>query len=247
VSAERIGRLDLLRVGLRLLLLQSSWSEGILQSVGLAYCLVPGLRRIHENRDDLNAAIRRHRTPFNTHPFLAGVVAGAVLRMEADGAPPQQIASFTRDSMGPLGAVGDPFFRGALAPAASLIAALVALLGGALAGAVTLLVVFNLPHLIVRIAAVTIGFRDGPVALARAGGWVGPRKTRGLKLIAALAGGALLGTLVLGPGAAHPVLTGVVAIAVGLGCALTLALERTAWSYVVPLALATLMLGEMAI
>ncbi|MBW2277779.1 MAG: PTS system mannose/fructose/sorbose family transporter subunit IID, partial [Deltaproteobacteria bacterium] len=130
MSAGRIGRLDLLRVGLRLLVLQSAWSEGILQSVGLAYCLVPGLRRIHSTPAELDAAIRRHRTPFNTHPFLAGAIAGAVLRMEADGLPPQQIASFTRDSMGPLGAVGDPFFRGALAPTASLIAALAALLGG---------------------------------------------------------------------------------------------------------------------
>lgn len=247
MTDEAVKRTDLLRVGARLLLLQSGWSEGILQSVGFAYCLIPGLRRIHRTPEALDEAVRRHRTPFNTHPYLAGAVAGAVLRMEADGQPPNQIASFARDSMGPLGAVGDPFFRAALAPAASLVAALAALIGGPLIGAITLAVAFNMPHLVVRVASVAIGYREGPAALARTGAWVGPRRARALKLLAALAGGVLLGVAVLELGAGHPGLSAVVAVLVGLGCAIALTLRRAAWPYVVSLAFAALMLGEFAV
>jgi mannose/fructose/N-acetylgalactosamine-specific phosphotransferase system component IID len=234
-------------VGLRLLFLQCAWSEGGLQSVGLAYCLTPGLRRIHRTSTALDEAVRRHRNPFNTHPFLAGAVAGAVLRMEADGEPPEQISAFVRDSMGPLGAVGDPFFRGALAPAASLAAVLAALLGGPLIGALTLVVLFNAPHLALRIAAVSVGFREGPAALARLGAWIGPRSTRAVRTAAALAGGGVLGIAALDAGASHPVLAGAAVLAGGLGCGLALALRRVSWRYVVPLLLAALMLGELAL
>jgi mannose/fructose/N-acetylgalactosamine-specific phosphotransferase system component IID len=247
MSHEEIRRVDLLRVGVRLLLLQSGWSEGNLQSVGLAYCLVPGLRRIHRTPAALDEAVRRHRTPFNTHPYLAGAIAGAILRLEADSAPANQIASFARDSMGPLGAVGDPFFRGALAPAASLIAALIALLGGVWAGVVTLVVLFNLPHLAVRVASVAIGYREGPAALARTGAWIGHRRARALRLVAALAGGVLLGFAVLELGGTHQGLTAVVAIAAGLVGAIAMALRRSSWSYVVPLSLAAMVLAELAV
>jgi len=246
MNGGTIGRFDLLRVGLRLLLLQSAWSEGNLQSAGLAYCLVPGLRRIHRTQGELDAAVRRHRTPFNTHPYLAGTVAGAVLRMEADGLSPERIAGFTRDAMGPLGAVGDPFFGGALAPAASLLAALVALLGGPLAGVVTLIAAFNLPHLAVRIASVPIGYRRGPEALEGAGMWIGPRRARVIRLVAALAGGVLLGVLVLEFGVAHRGLAGLVAVLGGVGCAAALSRARTAWTYVVSVFLAAVVLGELA-
>jgi mannose/fructose/N-acetylgalactosamine-specific phosphotransferase system component IID len=247
MSASAIRRVDLLRVGLRLLLLQNAWSEGVLQSVGLAYCLVPGLRRVHRTPEALDEAVRRHRAPFNTHPYLAGAVAGAVLRMEADGEPPNRIAGFVRDAMGPLAAMGDPFFRAALAPAASLVAALVALLAGPLAGALALIALFNGPHLLVRIGAVGIGFRDGPQGLARTGSWIGPGRTRALRLTAALAAGLALGALVLELGRAHLGLTLIAALAAGLVCALVLARQRAAWSYVVPLFLAAMVLGEVAI
>lgn len=247
MSASAIRRIDLLRVGLRLLVLQNAWSEGVLQSVGLAYCLVPGLRRIHRTPEALDEAVRRHQSPFNTHPYLAGTVAGAVLRMEADGEPPAKISGFARDAMGPLAAVGDPFFGAALAPAASLLAALVALLAGPLEGALTLIALFNGPHLLVRIAAVGSGFRDGPHALARTGAWIGPRRIRALKLAAALVGGLVLGALVLELGSGHLGLTLIAAVAAGLVCALVLARQRSAWSYVVPLFLAAMVLGELAV
>jgi PTS system mannose-specific IID component len=247
MTGGTLRRIDLLRVGLRLTLLQSAWCEGGLQSIGLAYCLIPGLARIHPEPEALDAAVRRHRTPFNTHPYLAGTVAGAVLRMEADGRPPRQIAGFVRDSMGPLAAVGDPFFRGALAPAVSIAAALVALLWGSALGAVALLVLFNLPHAVVRVAGVAAGYRDGELALARVGSWIAARRTRTIRLAAALAVGVLLGVLALRLGGPHPALASLPIAACGLGCAALLARNRAAWPWVVLLILSAAVLAEVAL
>jgi mannose/fructose/N-acetylgalactosamine-specific phosphotransferase system component IID len=247
MSGKDVRKVDLLRVGLRLTLLQSAWSEGALQSAGLSYCLIPGLRRIHGEAAALDEAVRRQRAPFNTHPYLAGAIAGAVLRMEADHRPPKRIAAFAREAMGPLAAIADPFMRNALAPAVALIAALTAILAGALAAALTLLVLFNSIHLTLRIAGVVQGYREGEQILVRVGRWIGPRPTRALKWITALAGGVVLGLASLDLGCDYPWLaTGIVAAA-GLASAVLLAFKRTAWSYVLPVFLAALVLLEVSI
>jgi len=242
---RKLGTMDLLRVSLRLAFLQATWCEGSMQSEGLAYCLVPGLTRLKDDRDDLNSTLRKYRAPFNTHPYLVGVVAGAILRMEEDGASYKKVTSFLRGTMGPLAAVGDPFFKSALAPTAAVLASLVAILFGALAGVATLLVAFNLLHLMIRITGVFVGYRDGDVALTRVTGWMESRRTRFMKTGAATIGGMFLGFMAFESTSLSSPMIVAITGALTLVLAVGLVGRRSLWVYVAPALLAALFLMEV--
>ena len=236
---------DLLRVSFRLAFLQVTWCEGSMQSEGLAYCLVPGLGRIHDNKDSLNSSLRKYRAPFNTHPYMVGVVAGAILRMEEEGASYKKVTSFMRGTMGPLAAVGDPFFRSALAPTSAILASLAALLFGAIAGIAVLLVGFNLLHLLIRIRGVFVGYRDGEAALTRVTGWMESRRTRLLKTAAATIGGIFLGILLTDSGSIPVHMASWIGGAGALFLALGLVGRRALWIYVAPAMMVALFVLEV--
>ncbi len=72
------------RVYLRSLALQASWNDERMQNLGLLVALAPWLRR-----QDLEVASRRrfcqrHLGVFNTNPYLANLVIGGLLRLEAE-------------------------------------------------------------------------------------------------------------------------------------------------------------------
>jgi len=238
---------DLLRIGLRLTLIQSTWSECGMQSEGLAYCLALGFKRIFSSQQDVDDAVRRYRTTFNTHPFLAGVVAGAVLRMEEDGTSPKKIASFMRSIMGPLGALGDPFFKNALAPAASAVAAVIALIWGPIPGVVSFLLLFNLVHLIVRIAGIFVGYRDGEQVMTKPADWIGSARTRALKTVCSTSCGVAMGLMAFRffePNVTMTIILG------GLGCmacALVLKGRRFLWVYATPVLLGAVFAAELVL
>lgn len=152
-----------LRVLLRSLSVQGSWSYERLIGTGLAYMLLPALRRLHR-RDPaaLRAAVARHAGVFNSHPYLATVAAGAIVRLEADGADPGLIDRFKGALRGSLGALGDQLVWGAWRPAAVLLAIALLLAGAPWWLAVAaFLVVYNAMHLALRVWGWRIGMRGG--------------------------------------------------------------------------------------
>jgi PTS system mannose-specific IID component len=183
---------EMIQVSLRLSLLQSSWCEGGMQSIGLAYCLVPGLRRLYPDEPDLTRAMKRYKDPFNTHPFLAGVFTGAVLKLEEDRRSPAEIDAFIHGSMGPMAALADPLFAHALPAFVAVAASLAAIFGGPLAGIITLLVAFNTVHFAVRYCGIYMGFKDGDMVMLKFANWLNPKRTRRLKTLAAAGAGVVL-------------------------------------------------------
>lgn len=128
-----LSRLVRLRIWLRLLLLQASWNFERLQGLGFFYALLPGLRKLYSG-PELIAAAQRHPGYFNTHPYLAPLVAGAVLRLEEDQAlghreSPIDIADFKEMVAAPYAAIGDALFWGGLRPLAAGIALFFAVKG----------------------------------------------------------------------------------------------------------------------
>ncbi len=183
---SHIRKRDLLHTGLRLALFQSTWCEGGMQSVGLAYCLIPGLSNLAGSKKQLKDLVEVCAEPFNTHPYLGGVVAGIALNMAEHGKSKKEIQAFLHDVMGPLAALGDPFLKEALPIFVAAVTAIVAMWGGALLGIVTLLVLFNSVHLVVRIGGVVIGHRDGYGVMGRMGRWLSHNRTNFLRHAAAL-------------------------------------------------------------
>lgn len=181
---------DLIRVFLRSLAFQGSWSFRGMQSLGFAYAMDPALRRIHEGGDPYRKAIKRHLEFFNTHPFLAAAVLGCSVRLEAEGAE-DSVGRVKEALMGPCGAMGDSLFWGALKPLFVLVAVWTAHLG-VLWAPLLLVGGFGICNLGFRAAVFRWGYREGVgvvEGLARANliGWA-----RRMKAIAAVGVGVVL-------------------------------------------------------
>ncbi len=53
-----------------------------MQAAGWLYSIIPGLEKIHTNKNDLAASMSHNLEFFNTHPFLVTFVMGIVLSLE---------------------------------------------------------------------------------------------------------------------------------------------------------------------
>jgi len=196
----------LVRVFLRSLLLQASWNRRGMQNLGVAYALWPALERLYPDPGRRAAAAARHLAFFNTHPYLAPAILGGALRHEVRVArgeePAEAVERFKAALMGPFAAVGDSFFWLSLRPFAGMWAALLAPWIGLWAVAL-FLVLYNVPHLILRVRLFVAGWRGGDRVVeqvARAGL---PKWGARLRRTSAVGGGAavVVGVhLLTGPG-----------------------------------------------
>jgi mannose/fructose/N-acetylgalactosamine-specific phosphotransferase system component IID len=148
------------RIFLRSLLVQSSWNYAGLQNLGFFFMTWPALARRHLTPPEVARAGLRHLRNFNTHPYLAGLVAATVIRSEESGGSEEAVEGLKRSLMSALGAVGDEFFWATLRPFAAVVA-LPAALGGAVWAPLLMLAVYNIPHFSVRVLAIEAGFGEG--------------------------------------------------------------------------------------
>jgi PTS system mannose-specific IID component len=153
----------LAKVLLRSFLLQASWNFERLQSLGVLYTIAPALRFFYRG-EELVAAGKRHLEYFNTHPFMASPVLGAILDLEQKQSRGEAlqvgVQDFKRMVMAPYAAIGDAFFWGAIRPLAAGVALFFAFMGS-LWAPVVYLVLFNLPHLWCRVAGLLGGYSLG--------------------------------------------------------------------------------------
>jgi mannose/fructose/N-acetylgalactosamine-specific phosphotransferase system component IID len=158
-----IGKWPLLQVWLRLLMLQGSWNFERLQGGGWFYALAPILRILYGEKE-MRQIARDHVGYFNTHPYLAPTVVGAVINMEVDRAAGMDlalgVAEFKEMVAAPYAAVGDALFWGGLRPLAAGVAMLLAVKGLFFAPIVFLLL-FNALPLWFRVAGFLSGYKLG--------------------------------------------------------------------------------------
>ena len=148
---------------LRSFLVQASWNYETLIGTGFAFTLLPVLRYLHaSDQAAYRAALARHAEVFNSHPDLATVAAGAVSRLEADGADPRMVERFKSALRGSLGSLGDQLVWTAWRPACALLGLILLLLGAAWWLAILVfLVVYNTLNLALRIWGWSVGTRSG--------------------------------------------------------------------------------------
>lgn len=144
----------------RSLLHQASWNFERMQNLGFVYQLLPGLRRLY-GRPLPAGVLQRFSEYFNTQPYMASWVAATVLRLETRrlaGDPlPVDAAAFRNMVMAPYAAMGDALFWGAIRPLAAVIGLLLAV-HGHLWAPLVILVLFNIPHLLVRGGGWLLGY-----------------------------------------------------------------------------------------
>lgn len=140
---------------LRSFLLQASWNFEQMQGLGALFVLSPLLRKLYRG-EELQQAYARHLSYFNTHPFVAPLILSGMAQLETNGAGTEEVDEFRQLLMAPCAAMGDAFFWGGVRPFAAVLAMFFAL-DGSLLAPVVLLVIFNIPHLLVRV----VGFVKG--------------------------------------------------------------------------------------
>ena len=147
---------------LRQFIIQGSWNYRSMLGSGFAYCMIPLLRRRGLSGHELDNAVRNHMGPFNSHPYLAGLVLGAVARMEDSATDTETIERFKRAIQGSLGGLGDLLIWGGWRPA-TLLLALVLVWAGAppWIPVSVFLIVYNLGHLALRWWGYSRGLRYG--------------------------------------------------------------------------------------
>jgi len=191
VHEPALRRSDLWRMGLRASLLQATWNFERQQGIGLAWALLPGLRRIVTDPEHRRRRLAFHTAFFNTQPTLASVAIGVAARLEEDGlrtgVEPDEPMRRALNVMGSsLASTGDRLFWFALRPVAACIGLLM-IPFGPWAAALGLWVSYNAVHQFVRLGGIGWGYHTGPAIMS------GPLRGR----LEALHHGLLLGGVAL--------------------------------------------------
>ncbi|MBI5287192.1 MAG: PTS system mannose/fructose/sorbose family transporter subunit IID [Deltaproteobacteria bacterium] len=152
----------MLRVFFNSLFLQAAWNFDRMQNLGFAASIAPALKKIY--REGFASALKRHTEFFNTHPYMAAPILGAVVRLEEEVKDGRRdastISSFKKATMGPYGAIGDNLFWGSIKPFAAMVGVMIALTGS-LWAPIVFLIIFNIPHLWMRVYGLSMGYRLG--------------------------------------------------------------------------------------
>ena len=80
--AKTLDKKTLNSMVFRSLNLQASFNYQRMQAAGWLYCILPGLIKIHEDKEDLKTSMQHNLEFFNTHPFLITFVMGIILSLE---------------------------------------------------------------------------------------------------------------------------------------------------------------------
>jgi PTS system mannose-specific IID component len=215
---------------LRLFAIQGSWNYETMVGAGLAYVLGPVLRSVH-GEEDADRASLRHAHFFNAHPYLGGVAAGALARMEVDGVAHDVQSRFKEALRGALGALGDQLVWAGWRPFCLLLALVAALIGAPWWVVVPgFLGLYNVGHLALRAWGLAVGLQEGTgVARRLRDPWL-VRTQAALATAATFLAGlaAPLAALAFGPGREVPAMLPAAILAALGGAALGVRLRPAA-------------------
>jgi mannose/fructose/N-acetylgalactosamine-specific phosphotransferase system component IID len=155
------------RVFCRSFFLETLWNYEKLQNVGFVYCIYPALERLYPDSQERLEAMKRHMGKVNTHPLMGPVLVGVSARLEQEKGE-SAVPTSRGPVMNALAALGDRIFWVHVKP----LAAIGGILGcmcfmDSLVGSVVFLLVYNVPHFLVRSRGFAYGWQEGIAVLAR--------------------------------------------------------------------------------
>ena len=180
---------DLHVMAWRSLFLQASFNYERMQANGWLYTILPALRKIHKNPDDLRASMRMHLEFFNTHPFLVTFISGLVVSMEEAKENISTIRAIKVSTMGPGGGIGDAVFWLTLLSICGGVGASFSLSGSWL-GPIFFLALFNIVHFALRFGLANYGYKMGVSAIANL-----KEQTRKISHAASIVGLTVIGAM----------------------------------------------------
>jgi fructoselysine and glucoselysine-specific PTS system IID component len=191
---------DLRRMFLRSMALEANFNFETWQNTGFAFSMLPALKKLYRDRASMAAALERHLQLFNTSTYGSTLIIGLTAAMEEQNSRDsdfnaESINSVKLGLMGPLAGVFDSLFWGTLKVIAAGVGTSLALKGN-LAGAILFILLFNVPHLLLRYQLTFIGYRAGTKFLQKlARTHVMDKLTYGASILGLMVVGAMPATL----------------------------------------------------
>ncbi|NIS24269.1 hypothetical protein GWN42_16580 [candidate division KSB1 bacterium] len=145
--------------------IQATWNYERMLSLGYCFCMIPFAKKCIKTNEEQAHFLTRNLQFFNTHPYMANRIIGAALKMEEQAIQSKNLTDTQIDRIKKrlsesLAAVGDEMFWAQLKPICAILGILLSLYFG-LVGLVGFLVIYNVPHLLVRIRGFSVGYREG--------------------------------------------------------------------------------------
>jgi len=131
-----------------------------MMALGFVWILIPIAKRLCSSVDEQKNFLIRHLRGFNANPYLASYAVGAVVKLEEDKIPGEQITRFKESLQGPLGALGDRLIWQNLRPALLILGIILSQITGVL-GALSFFLIFNLNQVYLRARGIGKGYALG--------------------------------------------------------------------------------------
>ena len=191
----KLTKADRFKMFLRSYFLLSSFNYERMQNGGVAYTLIPAIKKLYSSKADRAAALKRHLEFFNTHPFMANPIFGVTLALEeerANGANVDDaaISGVKIGMMGPLAGAGDPLFWFTLRPIMLSLGASLAVSGN-VAGPFVFFILWNIMAAAVKWYTQEFGYRAGTITDDLSGGLL-QKVTRGASMMGMFVIGSLI-------------------------------------------------------
>jgi fructoselysine/glucoselysine PTS system EIID component len=198
--AGQVPRGVLRSIFFRSLTLEANFNFETWQNTGYAFAMIPALKRLYKTKESMALALKRHLQFFNTSPYGCTLIMGISTAMEEQSSKdpafdPEAISSVKAGLMGPLAGVFDALFWGTLKVIAAGVGTSLALKGNLL-GPILFLLIFNVPHLVLRYQLTFQGYKAGTRILQKlAGNQVMDKLTLGASILGLMVVGAMPATL----------------------------------------------------
>ncbi len=166
-----VEKKDLKKVFLRSIPMEFTWNYERQMHLGYCYALLPVLKKLYRGKD-LADAMTRHMEFYNTTPHIITFPLGISAAQEEkcvedpEHADKTTVSTVKTAMMGPIAGIGDSFFWGTLRILATGIGTSLALQGNIL-GPILYLLVFNVPHFILRYMGTFLGYNLGTSFLSK--------------------------------------------------------------------------------
>lgn len=197
-----ITKKDWIKVFWRSFPLQSCFNFERMQNIGFCYSMIPILKKLYPDKESLSLALKRHLEFFNTTPQTVTFITGACIALEEKNQNSNgefdisSIAALKAALMGPIAGIGDSFFWGTFRIIAAGIGCSLASKGSIL-GAILFLLIFNIPHYLIRYYGLKIGYKSGInfISNAQESGMIGIL-TNSAKIMGLCVVGAMIASMV---------------------------------------------------
>jgi fructoselysine and glucoselysine-specific PTS system IID component len=149
----------------RSLTLEANFNFETWQNTGFAFTIIPVLKKLYTTKEAMASALKRHLQLFNTSPYGSTLIIGITAAMEEQNNrdadfDEESISSVKLGLMGPLAGVFDSLFWGTFKVIAAGVGTSLAMKGNIL-GPILFLLIFNVPHLLLRYNLTFIGYNAG--------------------------------------------------------------------------------------